>query len=70
MAKATELLRELEPERAGELTETLDTMLDILIERMGSMRADINDVEGRRRYTRLRLGVAFLLGLRDRLGDL
>jgi hypothetical protein len=70
MAKATELLRELEPERAGELTETLDTVLDVLIERMGAARADINDVEGRRRYARLRLGVAFLLGLRDRVSAL
>ena len=63
----TLILRDLAPVRAKELAETIDTMLDVLIERMGSMRGEIDGVEASRRYASLRLGVAFLLGLRDRV---
>lgn len=65
----TDILHSLQPDRTGELTETLDLMLEVLIERLGAMRAQVHgrDPEAGRRYAGLRLGVAFLLGLRERL---
>lgn len=65
--RTTTLLDELSPDRSGELAETIDVMLDVLIERMGAMRPQVSDAEAGRRYATLRLGVAFLLGLRDRV---
>jgi hypothetical protein len=59
--RTTEIVRELKPCRTDELTDTIDLMLDVLLDRLAAFEKTEES------YRRLRLGVAFLVGLRDRL---
>jgi hypothetical protein len=49
-----------------ELATTLDTLISIVCERLAQMRACPEGEEGAENYYRARLGLAYLIGLRNR----